>query len=191
MWIALSLIVMAAAYRLLAVWIDVLPNVAPLMALAFCGAVYLPKRWALIVPLGALLISDLALNAHYGFPLFNWFLLVSAACYALAAGLGLWAARGKSWPRLIGGSLAGSAVFFLATNTLAWLQEPGYAKTLAGLGQSLTVGLPGYPPTWIFFRNSLLSDLAFTVIFVLCMELGRRWAARPEGAALDRSAALS
>ena len=53
----------------------------------------------------------------------------------------------------------------------SWLTDPGYAKNFAGLVQALTVGLPQYgaTPTWMFFRNSLLSDLAFTAVFVLLM----------------------
>jgi hypothetical protein len=30
--------------------------------------------------------------------------------------------------------------------------------------------LPGFPPTWVFFRNSLFSDLIFTGIFTAVME---------------------
>jgi len=31
---------------------------------------------------------------------------------------------------------------------------------------SLTTGLPGLPPTWEFFRNTLLSGGLFTALFV-------------------------
>jgi hypothetical protein len=48
---------------------------------------------------------------------------------------------------------------------------PGYAPTFSGWVQALTVGLPGYAPTWMFFRNSLLSDFLFTGLFVAAMEL--------------------
>jgi hypothetical protein len=34
----------------------------------------------------------------------------------------------------------------------------------------MTVGLPGFPPTLYFFRNSLVSDLLFTGVFALVME---------------------
>jgi hypothetical protein len=39
----------------------------------------------------------------------------------------------------------------------------------------MTVGLPQYSatPTWMFFRNSLVSDLIFTGLFVVCMNVGR------------------
>jgi hypothetical protein len=55
------------------------------------------------------------------------------------------------------------------------LSDPGYAKNFAGLIQSLTIGLPQYSatPTWMFFRNSLVSDLIFTGLFVVCMNAGR------------------
>jgi hypothetical protein len=57
----------------------------------------------------------------------------------------------------------------------AWLSDPGYAKNFAGLIQSFTVGLPQYSstPSWMFFRNSLVSDLVFTLAFVLCMNFSR------------------
>jgi len=174
MLIALSLVLVAAAYRLLAARSDFLPNVALLMAIAFCGAAYLPRRWALAVPVGALLLSDLALNAHYGVSMLHWATWVTACCYLGAAGIGFWAAGNRTWPRLLGGAAGSSILFYLVTNTAAWLNDPGYAKTAAGLLQALTVGLPQYPPTWLFLRNSILSDLAFTVVFVLCMEWGRR-----------------
>ena len=62
-------------------------------------------------------------------------------------------------------------IFYGITNAFSWLTDPGYVKNFAGLIQALTVGLPQYgaTPSWMFFRNSLLSDLAFTAIFVLLM----------------------
>ena len=63
----------------------------------------------------------------------------------------------------------------MITNFFSWLTDPGYVKNFAGLIQSLTVGLPQYgaTPTWMFFRNSLVSDLFFTLLFVACMQLER------------------
>ena len=61
------------------------------------------------------------------------------------------------------------------TNAFSWLSDPGYAKNLGGLIQALTVGLPQYSatPSWMFFRNSLISDLLFTLLFVISMNFGR------------------
>jgi hypothetical protein len=60
------------------------------------------------------------------------------------------------------------------TNTGSWLAEPVYAKTAAGWLQAMTVGLPGFPPTWWFYRHTMISDLLFTAIFVACVRLGSR-----------------
>jgi hypothetical protein len=70
-------------------------------------------------------------------------------------------------------SLATSVIFYGITNAFSWLTDPGYAKNFAGLVQAVTVGLPQYgaTPSWMFFRNSLLSDLAFTAVFVLLMRV--------------------
>jgi hypothetical protein len=77
----------------------------------------------------------------------------------------------------------------LITNGFSWLSDPGYAKSFPGLIQALTVGLPQYSatPTWMFFRNSLLSDLFFTLLFVLCVSFGRN-TERGAAVALPRTA---
>ena len=54
-----------------------------------------------------------------------------------------------------------------------------YAKTLAGWWQAMTVGHPEFPPTLLFFRNTLASDLLFTGIFVLAMESAALRAGQP------------
>jgi hypothetical protein len=76
---------------------------------------------------------------------------------------------------LLPASVIASTLFYLITNVFSWLSDPGYAKNFAGLIQSLTIGLPQYSatPTWMFFRNSLVSDLVFTCLFVVCMSSGR------------------
>ena len=71
---------------------------------------------------------------------------------------------------LLGGTLAGSVLFYLVSNTAAWSGDLGYAHTLAGWWQAVTVGHPQYYPTIFFFRNSFVSDLAFTACFALAME---------------------
>jgi hypothetical protein len=76
---------------------------------------------------------------------------------------------------LLPASIVASLIFYLVTNSISWLYDPGYAKNFAGLAQALTLGLPAYSatPTWMFFRNSIISDLLFTLLFVICMNLGR------------------
>ncbi len=76
-----------------------------------------------------------------------------------------------SWLRLLGGGIFGAILFYLVSNTGAWLQNDLYAKTLAGWIQALTIGTPGWPPTWEFFRNTLISGGLFTGLFAGAMKL--------------------
>jgi hypothetical protein len=121
------------------------------------------------------LISDVVLNAHYGFSLFSPFVLSHYVGFAIVGCLGLLLQRRASWRTLLPASLAASLIFYIVTNFVSWVYDPGYVKNFAGLIQSLTVGLPEYSatPSWMFFRNSLVSDLVFTFLFVVCMNVGR------------------
>jgi len=150
-------------------------NFAPIAAIALCSAAYFPGKYKFTVPLMALLISDLVLNAHYGFSLVSPFVLSHYVGFAIVGCLGLLLQRRASWKTLLPASVAASLIFYVVTNSVSWIYDPGYAKNFAGLIQSLTVGLPQYSatPSWMFFRNSIVSDLLFTLLFVICMNLGR------------------
>ena len=129
---------------------------------------------ALILPLACLLASDLVLNVHFGAALVTGEMLARYGALALVALLGLRLRASRRVGTFLLASLAGSTGFYLITNTVSWLTAPGYAKTVAGWCQALTVGLPGYLPTWMFFRNSLLSDAGFTLAFMGCLVLASR-----------------
>ncbi|MEX1118024.1 MAG: DUF6580 family putative transport protein [Terrimicrobiaceae bacterium] len=159
-----GLIVVAAVYRVVsATSFPDLPNFSPVMAMAFCGAFFLPAVWAFFVPLAAVLISDIALAMMIGYPALSVGAATGWFCVAVAVVTGRWlATRGNRGALpLLTGLLANSVFFYLATNAASWIGNPAYAKNAAGLVQALTVGLPGYPPTWMFFRNSLISDILF------------------------------
>ncbi len=172
---AIFLVLAAVLYRVAtglyihggATWLS---NFAPLAAIALCSAAYLPSRLKFSLPLGSLLVSDLILNSVYGATLLDGHIL----CRYLAliiVGIGGWMLQQRrSLKTMLPASIASSIVFYLITNAFSWLSDPGYAKTVAGLWQALTIGLPQYgaTPAWMFFRNSLLSDLCFTLLFVLC-----------------------
>ena len=95
------------------------------------------------------------------------------------AGLGWMLRKNARASVILPSVLGGSFFFYLTTNTASWLYEPGYAKAAAGWLQALTTGLPGYAPTWTFYRNTLVSDLLFAAIFLACI----RWSRRPAAAA--------
>ena len=164
-------------------------NFAPLAAIALCAAAYFPAKYKFTVPMITLLISDVVLNIHYGFSLLSPFVLSHYLGFALVGCLGLLLQNRRSLKTLLPASIAGSLIFYIVTNSVSWLFDPGYVKNIAGLVQALTVGLPAYSstPTWIFFRNTLLSDLFFTLLFVVCMNFGRRTERSRTGAVVPRT----
>lgn len=154
-----------------------IPGVLPLnfsaaYAIAFCGGVYFAGAMAWWLPLGTLAVTDVLLNVfYYHQPVFSWYMLVKTLGFVGIVALGrLFSRRTKAW-KLVGGGLLGAVLFYLISNTASWLYDPGYAKTLAAWIQALTTGLPGLPPTWEFFRNTLLSGGIFTALFVGAMKL--------------------
>jgi hypothetical protein len=157
-------------------------NFAPVAAVALCGAAYLPRRYAVVLPLAMLFVSDVILNVfHYHQPLLTFDILPRYAALVLISAIGF-ALRGRAkLPALVGASIVGSLLFYVITNTGSWITDPGYAKNLAGWAQALTVGLPGFPSTWSFYRNTLLGDVSFTLLFAACMALQprRELATRP------------
>jgi hypothetical protein len=136
------------------------------MALALTGTALFPRLLPWWLVLAAMIGVDFlaqgeVILAHWGT------MLVIYACFATAA---LWGRRmgaRASGFTLISATLAGSLAFYFVTNTHAWWVSPEYAKTLSGWLQALSTGLPGFPPTWTFLRNSLVSDLGFSVVLLV------------------------
>jgi hypothetical protein len=148
-------------------------NFSAAYALAFCAGVYFPGLIAWILPLGVMLATDVALNLFYYHtaPL-GLNLLLNYAVYALLIGLGKLFGRKASFLKLILGGLAGAVIFYVVTNTLSWLQDAAYAKTIAGWIQALTLGRPDWhPTTWEMFRNTLMSGGLFTALFAASAKL--------------------
>ncbi len=180
MFPALLLIPLMALFRVFLAWQPTASEwtvgLSPLAAVALCAGVFLPRRLALAVPLGILLLSDLVIDLHYGANFFAPSLLARYGLLALV-GLGGLALRrapwGRSLPAVLGATLAGSIFFYVASNALTWLGSSAYPQTPAGLWQALTVGLPGYLPSYVFFRNELVSDALYSIVFVACVRLTR------------------
>jgi hypothetical protein len=171
-WPVLLIVVFA-----LSRWPKLMPqNFSAAYAIVFCAGLYLPGLLGWIIPLGVLIGSDLVITLVFyhisDFSLGRFFLEQSPNYLAYAGLIGLGRAFGakRPWWMLAGGGIIGALLFYIVTNTGAWISLP-YAKTLAGWIQALTRGLPGYPPTWEFFRNTLLSGGLFTGLFVGAMKL--------------------
>jgi hypothetical protein len=152
-----------------------LSNFTPVAAIALCSAACFPKKYKFSVPLLTLFVSDVVINLRYGASLLDPQIGVRYGALALVGCIGIFLQNRASLKILLPSSIVASTIFYAVTNAFSWLTDPGYAKNFAGLVQSLTVGLPEYnaTPTWMFFRNSLVSDLLFTLLFVLCMNVGQ------------------
>jgi hypothetical protein len=169
---ALILIIAVTLYRIcyaLAGSPGAWANFSPLAAILLCSAAYLPRKIILLAGLGPLVIADFILNAHYHAPMVDTGMLSRYFCFGLILILG-YIVRKQQHLKLLflfSSTLAGSCLFYLITNTATWMSTPDYAKTMPGWWQALTIGVPGFPPTLFFFRNTLLSDLFFTALFVV------------------------
>jgi hypothetical protein len=162
-------------------WPGCMPeNFSAAYALAFCAGVYFPGAMAWWAPLGTLVATDILLNCfcyNAAMPDSNstlqmlFYLTPNYAAYGASIWLGRRFGAAASWLKLLAGGVMGALLFYFLTNTWAWVQNPEYAKTVAGWIQALTVGTPGWPHTWEFFRNTLLSGGLFTGLFAGAMKL--------------------
>lgn len=124
-------------------------NFAPVAAAAIFGGTILPRRWALTVPLAAMIASDLIIGLH-GLILLTW---GSYALFALASSH--WLRRRISLIRGAALTVSASVFFFAVTNFGVWLTSGMYAHSWAGLNRCFVMALP-------FFRNTFLSDVLYT-----------------------------
>lgn len=129
--------------------------------LCFCAGAF-PRLLPLWGVVAAIFASDIWLNIYYGEMFISDWQLVNYAGFTLIWFLGRQLRKHRSPVRFLFGGLFGALVFYILSNTAAWLSNPLYAKTIAGWWQAVTVGLPGWPPTWTFFRNTMISGGLFT-----------------------------
>jgi hypothetical protein len=192
---AFLLVLFVVAYRIVAGLLiqsgaGWLSNFAPFAAIALCCGTYFPTRFKLSVPLIGLFLSDAVLNVYYSAPMFTGHIVGRYLALALIAGFGILLQNRASLKTLVPASLASSTLFYFVSIFFSWASDPGYVKNAGGLLQALTVGLPQYSatPSWMFYRNSLVSDLLFTIAFVACMNFARNAERSRAGATLPRAA---
>jgi hypothetical protein len=152
---------MPYAYVAAAIALRLLPhpwNVTPLGAMfLFSGATFERRSASLLVPLAALVASDIAVvELLYGGG-YSWVSPFTWLAFLAVGAIG-WTLRGKvSALRVLGVTLAGSVVFFLVSNFGVWVEWGLYPRTGAGLLECYAAGLP-------FFRNSVFGDLFYSAL---------------------------
>lgn len=158
------------------------PNFSPVEAVALFGGAYFASRaWALAVPLLAMFLSDLALGLANGGIYFEYFASAHFAaiylCIALSTVLGFGLRNRVTGARVLGYSLAGSVLFFLASNLAVWATAvPGHGACSTGLLPCYVAGVP-------FFQWTVLGTLFYSALlfggFALLRRQLPRLAAQP------------
>ncbi len=166
-----ALVVVAALTRLL----PQPPNFSPVIAIAlFAGAYFSNRRWAILVPLAAMLASDLVLAASHGGiylqHLASPVALSVYACILLATVMGFGLRGRVGGAGVLGGSVAGSVLFFVVTNFMVWV-----GTTPASANLACKAGLaPCYAAAIPFFHWTLLGTLFWSAVLFGGFELLRR-----------------
>jgi hypothetical protein len=135
------------------------PNVTPIGAMAiFGGACFASRRLAFILPLSAMLVSDVIL-ACTRYSVVNMLAIqpVVYVCIAAATALGQLVNDRRSVWQVGMTMMAGSILFFLVTNFATWAAGHLYPLTASGLAECYRAAIP-------FFRNSLIGDAVFAAI---------------------------
>ena len=157
-------------------------NFSAVYALVFCAGVFLSGGMAWWLPLVTLFVTDVGLNFYYqslGFDVWTvkkiMYLVGNYGAYVALIWLGRRFKPQSSFLSLLGGGILGALLFYLITNTASWwfnpFNNPEYTKDFIGWLTALTKGTGGWPQTWEFFRNTLLSGGLFTGLFVGAMKL--------------------
>ena len=140
------------------------PNFSPIEAVALFGGAYFAQRaWAVVVPLVAMFISDIALALVNGGWYMDYFVnahfLAIYACIVLCTLFGFMLRGRVNGVRVLASSLAGSVLFFVLTNFATWLTAvPAISPVCAnGLGACYVAGLP-------FFQWTVLGTLFYSAI---------------------------
>ena len=126
------------------------PNFTPIIAMGLFGGAYLKdKRWALMLPVIAMLISDLFLGFHGTMIwVYGSLIIITAMGFLLNSGVTL----KNGAIATIGGSL----LFFVVTNFGVWIMG-GYGYTYKGFLECYTLAIP-------FLGNNILSTLIFSIV---------------------------
>ena len=114
----------------------------------FGGACFADRRLALLIPLAAMFLSDLAIGFHILVP-------VVYGSFALNVLLGRWLRARRTVLSTAAVTLAGSLQFFTVTNFACWVAF--YPHTAEGLLECYVAAIP-------FFQNTLLGDAFFVAV---------------------------
>lgn len=139
-------------------------NFTPIGAIALFGAAYFTKKkWALIIPLAAIWMSDLLLNNivysefYTGFTFFTSGFLYIYGSIALIVVLGYYLLKKITFGRVLGGALGASVIFFIVSNFGVWISGSMYPLTFEGLIACYTAAIP-------FFHYTIAGNVVYSAL---------------------------
>ena len=120
------------------------PNFTPILGMAiFAGTVFDKKVFSFLIPLLAMILSDLFLGLHSGI-----FIVYLAICLNVV--IGIYFINKIRYFRILGSLIAGSLVFFIVTNFAVWLYSGMYPYNFDGMLSCYIMAIP-------FFQNTIIS----------------------------------
>ena len=132
-------------------------NFAPIGAMALFGGAHIPRMgWALALPLGAMLLSDVALEVTTGWG-FHRLMPTVYGSFALIVGLGLLLRSRPGVLPVAAAAVGASLSFFIITNFAVWAQFDSYPHTAAGLAACYLAALP-------YLWNTLAGNLFYSAV---------------------------
>ena len=159
LWLVGLLVAIAVAGRWIGASVDwslLPPNFTPVAAVGlFAGFLFASRTTALLVPLVALAVSNLALDSYGSF----WMGSIVYGTFMAAPLLGRWLRNRPTAVRAFVSVLLPAVLFFITTNFAHWMMDiqhagSAYAANWHGLLACYARGIP-------FFRWMLEGDIAF------------------------------
>ncbi len=148
-----------------------LPNFAPIGAMALFGGAYFSKKWqSFLLPLGALFISDIAINyiVYQKLVLFHSMWLWVYGSFSLIVCLGWYLLKRVNIKNLLFASFSASIIFYVITNFGVWVVDPInlYPNTGTGLFACYLAGVP-------YLLGTIFGDFFYSAIFFTVFELAQ------------------
>lgn len=167
------LLILAAAFSRLALYPH---NFSPIIAMAiFSGAIIKDRKWAFVLPLVSMFLSDLIFEISGLAPGFwGW---GQVAHYAIFGMITLFAFNFKRFKLLNIAffTIAGSVLFFVLSNTAFFFIDNRiyhlYAQNVTGYINCLVAALP-------FFKTAAIADMTYSALLFGSFYMARQYAVK-------------
>jgi Family of unknown function (DUF6580) len=171
LWMDLAMLAFLVGIDVAARLLPHAPGIWPVAATAlFAGRVFRMPALALVVPLAATALSNVALPGD------DWRVtLVVYAAILVPAIAGILARRWRGALPVVAAMVSSSLIFFIATNFAVWAFNGMYPMTFDGLAQCYVAALP-------FLDKTVFGDLAWTAVL-----FGSAWLVQHAPALLRRA----